>query len=224
MDAELRVLLKWAVVGICGGSALQGGEAFWPEFRGTTAQGHSDAKGLPTEWSREKNIVWRAELTGRAWSSPIVAKGMVFLTNAVPLEVGDERKGVSLRVLAFDADTGGVSWDTEVFRVTDEAALRMNKKNSHASPTPVYEAGRIFAHFGHYGTACLDENGKVLWSNRAHSHKAGHGIGGSPVVVREVLIFNQDANVSPGVVALDKGTGRTRWRVERPATKARNTG
>ena len=216
-----RVILLFLVCAVYA-PPLARAEMLWPEFRGPTAQGHATAKGLPTEWSRQRNILWRTELPGRAWSSPIVANGRVFLTNAIPLKGGDDQKGVSLRVLAIEAPNGSVGWDSEVFSITDEVALKMAKKNSHASPTAVYENGRIYAHFGHYGTACLDESGKVLWTNREHCLKPEHGTGGSPVVVGELLIFTHDANLSPGVVALDKSTGRTRWRVDRPATAARN--
>jgi len=197
-------------------------ETSWPEFRGPDAQGHSLAKGLPSEWSQEKNIVWRTELPGRAWSSPVVASGRIILTNAIPLTDGDESKGVSLRVFTIEAATGRAGWDTEIFQVTDEAALKMHKKNSHASPTVIYEAGKIYAHFGHYGTACVDETGKVLWTNREHSLKPSHGTGGSPVIVDELLIFDNDSTERPGVVALEKATGKTRWRVERPATIAKS--
>lgn len=197
-------------------------EQLWPEFRGPTSQGHSVAHGLPTEWSPEKNIVWRAELPGHAWSSPVVANGKVILTNAIPLADGDERKGVSLRVFTIDAATGRTGWDTEIFQVTDEAALKMHRKNSQASPSVIFDAGRIYAHFGHHGTACLDEAGGIVWTNREHSLKSKHGTGGSPVIVDDLLVFDNDSDDTPGVVALDKATGKTRWRVARPATEAKS--
>lgn len=194
--------------------------ALWPEFRGPTAQGHADARGLPTEWSPEKNIVWRTELPGRAWSSPVLAQGRIILTNAVPINGTDETQGVSLRVCTVDPTTGKPGWDTGIFQVTDETALRMHRKNSQASPSVVYEAGRIYAHFSHHGTACLDETGRILWTNQEHHRKSKHGTGGSPVIVDDLLVFHNDCDETPGVVALDKATGKTRWRVARPATEA----
>src|SRR5205807_2364136 len=97
---------------------------------------------------------------------PVVAHGTVFLTNATPLTANDPDAGVSLRVLALDALTGKLIWDREVLRQTDPNALRKHDKNSHASPTPIYENGRIYAHFGHHGTACIDERGTVLWTTQ----------------------------------------------------------
>jgi outer membrane protein assembly factor BamB len=199
-----------------------GAETNWPEFRGPSAQGHSAAHGLPTEWSAEKNIVWRTDLPGRSWSSPVVAAGRIILTNAIPLVEGDESKGVSLHVFAVDAATGKQAWDSNIFQVTDEAALRMHKKNSQASPSVICEAGRIYAHFSHHGTACVDVTGKILWTTREHSLKSKHGTGGSPVIVDDLLIFDNDSDETPGVVALDKQTGKTRWRVTRPPTEAKS--
>jgi outer membrane protein assembly factor BamB len=190
-------------------------ESLWPEFRGPDAQGHAAATGLPVEWSPTKNVVWRTALPGRAWSSPVVANGRIILTNAVALDGVDATKGVSLRVLTVDVATGKPGWDTEVFQVSEPAALAMHKKNSQASPSVVFEAGRIYVHFGHHGTACLDETGKVLWSNREHNFKPVHGTGGSPAVVDNLLIFNNDADNNPGTVALDKATGKTVWRTTR---------
>jgi outer membrane protein assembly factor BamB len=152
----------------------------------------------------------------------VVASGRIILTNAIPLSDGDESKGVSLRAFTIDAATGKAGWDTEIFQVTDEAALKMHKKNSQASPSVIFEAGRVYAHFGHHGTACIDEGGRILWTNREHRLKSKHGVGGSPVIVDDLLIFHNDSDEAPGVVALDKSTGKTRWRVGRPATEARS--
>ncbi|HQR44275.1 MAG TPA: hypothetical protein PLX97_16380, partial [Gemmatales bacterium] len=51
----------------------------WPQFRGPTAQGTSDAS-LPTEWSDSKNLKWKAKLPGPGSSSPIVWKDRIFVT------------------------------------------------------------------------------------------------------------------------------------------------
>ncbi len=183
----------------------------WPEFRGPTKQGHSSATGLPIEWSTEKNVVWKAELPGRAWSSPIVVGDRVFLTNAVgDKDSTDPHDTFSLRVLALSAVDGKVLWDTEVFRVENPQTLGVHGKNSYASPTPVFEDGRIYAHFGHLGTACVDENGTVLWKSVELAYKPQHGNGGCPVLVDDLLVFSADGLDTPFVAALDKQTGKVR--------------
>jgi outer membrane protein assembly factor BamB len=199
---------------------LVAAEPAWTEFRGPTGQGISTAVGLPVEWDTTRNVVWRAPLPGRAWSSPVHSGGRIYLTNAVPLDSADPSRGVSLRVVGLEAASGKVLWDREVFRQTEAEALVKHDKNSHASPTPIIENGRIYAHFGHHGTACLDPRGTVLWSTQETRYPPRHGTGGSPVLVDGLLIFNADGYTDPFVVALDKDTGKVRWRVPRPPTAA----
>jgi outer membrane protein assembly factor BamB len=188
----------------------------WPEFRGPTKQGISAATGLPVKWSKTQNIAWKAELPGRAWSSPIVIGDRIFLTNAVGgKDSTDPHDTFSLRVLALNAADGRVLWDTEVFRVESPHTQGIHGKNSYASPTPAYEAGRIYAHFGHFGTACVDESGKVVWRSQKLAYAPVHGNGGCPVVVDDLLIFSADAAAAPFVAALDKDSGDVKWRVAR---------
>jgi outer membrane protein assembly factor BamB len=206
----MRFFVRSTLLSLVAFSVLAEAETVWPEFRGPGAQGHSGATGLPTSWSRTEGLRWRQELPGLAWSQPIVAGGKIFLTNAVGTE-----KEVSLRVLALDAVTGKQLWDVEVLHVTKAAALQMHKKNSHASPTPITEDGKIYAHFSHHGTACVSAEGKVLWTSTENPYSPVHGTGGSPVLAGDLLIFNADAAANPSVVALRKRTGKTEWRVQR---------
>ena len=131
----------------------------WPEFRGPDKQGNSTATGLPTDWNPNlnKNIVWKAALPGVGWSSPVVVGDRIYVTSAVP--VGGEEKPVvdrSLRALCVSATDGKVIWDKEVFPQIAATAPNIHKKNSHASPTAIFEADKLYVHFGHQGTACLN--------------------------------------------------------------------
>lgn len=195
----------------------------WPEFRGPLADGHSQAVGLPVSWGPSKNVVWRSELPGKAWSSPIVIGDRIFLTNAVTDGNATALEGdVSLRVLALNATDGAVIWDKEVFKVEKPQALGMHQKNSYASATPVFAEGKIFAHFGHFGTVCLDMDGNELWRNTELAYAPVHGNGGCPVWVDGLLIILADAGKEPFIVALEGATGKVRWRKPR-VTDAKRT-
>lgn len=192
--------------------------AAWPEFRGPDRQGHSETADLPVEWSPavRRGIRWKVPVPGVGWSSPVVADGQVYLTTAVP-EGGEDKPGVarSLRVVCLQAADGRPVWDREVF-VQPPDAPAVHKKNSHASPTPVLEEGRLYVHFGHQGSACLEAaDGSVVWSTREFSYAPVHGNGGSPVIEGDLFIFNADAAQDPAVIALDKATGKQRWRFSR---------
>ncbi len=196
----------------------------WPEFRGPTGDGISDAKDVPLEWSAAKNVAWSVEIPGRGWSSPSLRGGRLYLTTAVVTDGSDEgnpKADRSLRALCLDAATGRTEWDVEVFRQEgSKAPDSIHKKNGHASPTPIVtDDGRVYVHFGHQGTACLDAAGKKIWENRSLSYPPVHGNGPSPVLVDGRLIFPCDGASDPFLVALEAGTGRVSWKKKRPATE-----
>jgi outer membrane protein assembly factor BamB len=178
----------------------------WPQFRGPTGQGHSAERGVPLDWSESRNVKWKTPVPGRGWSSPVVAAGRVWLTTSV------KGNGASLRALAFDADTGREVVNVEVFHIRNAELL--NAKNSHASPTPIVEGDRVFVHFGAEGTAALSTSGDIVWKTRL-PYQSQHGNGGSPVLYGDLLILNCDGSDEAFVVALDKRTGKTRWKTSR---------
>lgn len=190
----------------------------WPEFRGPGAQGHTTASALPLEWSTEKNVVWKQAVPGLGWSSPVIGGGRVYLTSGLAATEG----GTSLRALSLDAATGRVLWDTEVFTAAEAPVQPIHTKNSPASPTPILEGDRVYVHFGHHGTACLDRDGKLLWRNNQLRYDPVHGNGGSPALVDDKLVFSADGAKGPSVIALAKATGEVVWKVPRTVTTKQN--
>jgi outer membrane protein assembly factor BamB len=180
----------------------------WPQFRGPGGQGHSTEKGLPVEWSEARNLQWKVNVPGVGWSSPAIAGNRVWLTSAV-----DDARGASLRALAYETDSGKEVVNTEVFHI-GESDFTQNPKNSDASPTPIIEGDRVYVHFGANGTAALTTDGKIAWKTRL-PYRSQHGDGGSPALYGELLIINCDGDDQAYVVALDKSTGKTRWKTSR---------
>jgi outer membrane protein assembly factor BamB len=178
----------------------------WPQFRGPDGQGHASERGVPLEWSATRNVTWKTAVPGRGWSSPIVANGRVWLTTATSGRDG------ALRLLAYDVASGREALNVEVFRIGNASLL--NEKNSHASPTPVADGDRIYVHFGDEGTAAVSVDGQVVWKTRQR-HMTQHGNGASPIVYGDLLIFNCDGADAAFVVALDKNTGKVRWKTSR---------
>ena len=194
----------------------------WTEFRGPTGMGTTEFRDLPVRWSASENVTWKQELAGKAWSSPVVSEGRIYLTSAVP--VGDEdvaekskykqktKNPYSLRTLCLDAETGDEIWNVEVAQVPPDTGI--HPKNSHASGTPILRADRLFVLYGKFGTASLDLDGNILWKTNV-DYKPVHGSGGSPVLFENLLIFNCDGGSDAFVVALDTNTGEERWRTPR---------
>jgi len=190
----------------------------WPEFRGPGAQGISAATNVPVSWSATSNIAWKVAVPGKGWSSPVLADGQIYLTTACPIEGSND---VSLRVICLSASDGGTLWNVEAIHPYASVLTPGHMKNSQASPTPIIRGGRIFAHFGHMGTACLTLDGKVVWRQQEVKYSPLHGNGGSPLLVDSELVFNCDGLTNPFVAALDAGTGNVKWKTPRD-TQAKN--
>lgn len=214
MRSFLFLLASW---GAWAGVA-RGGD--WPQFRGPTGQGIVPEGRLPLEWSQTKNVVWKRAIPGSGWSSPIVAGGTVYLTTGVLTNEGGLVR-ISMRAMALAATTGKLRWDKEVFLFSSTEFPPIQEKNSHASPTPVVGDGRLYVHFGHYGTACLDLAGNVLWRNKSLAYASHHGTGSSPILVDNVLIVNCDGNDQQFVGALDALSGKVLWKTHRDAKSTR---
>ena len=183
----------------------------WPQFRGPTGQGIAQAKDVPLEWGEGKNVKWKTPIHGKAWSSPVLLNGQVWMTTATP-------DGKQLSVVCVDAADGKIVHDLELFDVANPQFC--HPFNSYASPSPVAEptpdGGRIYVSFGSPGTACLDaKTGKVLWERRDFVCNHFRGSGSSPTLWNDLLLLNFDGSDFQYVVALDKNTGKTAWKTDR---------
>jgi outer membrane protein assembly factor BamB len=179
----------------------------WPEFRGPSGDGHSDAVGLPVRWSENENIKWKIAIHDKGWSSPVIWGNQIWLTTATA-------DGHKLFVMCMDRDTGKILHDIKLFEV--EKPGYCIPTNSYASPTPVVGSGRVYVQFGTYGTACLDTNaGRTLWSRRDLPCDHFRAPGSSPILYGDSLFVNFDGFDVQYVVALDKATGKTRWKSDR---------
>jgi outer membrane protein assembly factor BamB len=187
------------------GFARAGG--YWPEFRGPGGDGRSDSNALPLRWSETENVTWKTAVHDSGWSSPVVWENQVWMTTAT-------KEGEQVFAVCIDRHTGKVLHDIKVFDVAKPQSV--NVVNSHASPTPAIEKGRIYVHYGAYGTACLDtDTGKILWERRDLQCDHHMGPGSSVILFNRMLIFNVDGVDQQYVIALDTATGRTVWKATR---------
>ena len=180
----------------------------WTEFRGSKADAKSTNASTPLVWSDTENVAWKAELPGLGWSSPVIDDGVIYLTTAVT--IGSE---VSLRALAVDSASGKTLWDREIRKLENIPAI--HSKNSHASPTPIIAGDAIYVHFGAMGTARLNKQGEVQWSNTELDYPHVHGCGGSPFLFDNKLFIICDGSTSPFVTALDATNGKSLWKRNR---------
>ena len=182
--------------------------AEWPEFRGPNRDGTIPGVNLPTEWSEEKNIAWKIPIHGKGWSTPIIGGGKIWLTTAT-------EDGRRMYVMCVDESSGEILLD-RLFITNDNPEPLANPMNTYASPTGVLEEGRVYFHFGSYGTFCLDsENYEMLWQRRDLTCSHWRGPASSLVMWEDKVILTMEGADQQYFVALNKETGETIWRQDR---------
>jgi outer membrane protein assembly factor BamB len=192
--------------------------ADWPEFRGPSGDGHvsaaADTKliGLPLHWSETNNIKWKTEIPYKGWSTPVVMGGQVWLTTAT-------EGGHDFFAIGLEAETGKVRFNEKVFHSEHPEPLGNGASmNCYATPSPLIESGRVYVHFGSFGTAALDTTtGKVLWKREDLRCRHYRGPSSSLVSFENLLILTMDGADVQYHAALDKQTGKTVWKTDRSA-------
>jgi outer membrane protein assembly factor BamB len=167
----------------------------------------TSTKPLPVEFSSTDKVRWSVKL-GDGVGSPIVSGGKLFVTAMV----GEQRFGV----FAFDAASGDRLWQREF----DTGKLpRITPPNSHASSTPATDGKRVYVHFSTLGLLALDvADGLTVWQHALPpaAFLMDWGAAASPIVYKDLVVFNQDDDLAPVLFGVDANTGKLRWRTERP--------
>ena len=224
MRAFLSLLLPAVVVAI----THSAGAEDWTRFRGPNGSGICETSGFPVTWS-EGDYNWQIDLPVQGSSSPVLWGNRIFLT-------GDDT-GKGLRsLLCIDANSGRNLWRY------DESFEDhyLHRDNDFASATPcVDENGVVFV----WSTPeqvlmiALDLDGQEMWRRDLGPYKGLHGSASSPVIADGLVLLANDqmdpkrfsfylpdgTNMDPGksfLIALDRMTGKTRWKVDRKSELA----
>jgi outer membrane protein assembly factor BamB len=189
----------------------------WPCWRGPRGDGTSIEPNVPTTWSATENIAWRVEVPGSGHASPIVWGNRIFVTAC------DDATG-ERRIACFDRVAGSKLWQVGVITTPLE---KKHTLNSFASSTPATDGRSVYVsalnntsddpsvNHGEMVIAAYDFDGKQQWVARPGVFSSTHGYCSSPVLFEDLVIINGDHDGDAYIVALDRGTGRTVWKVER---------
>ena len=214
-DSQPRLAVSLLLLALLAMS-LSPARADWPEFRGPFGTGYASAPdsqkplGLPLEWSETNNVAWKTPIPHRGWSTPVVLGGQVWLTTATV-------EGHDFYAICVDENTGAIKFNERVFHSDNPESLGNGASmNCYATPSPAIEPGRVYVHFGSFGTACLDtRTGKVLWKREDLPCRHYRGPSSSPVMFENLLILTFDGANLQYLAALDKNTGATIWQTNR---------
>ena len=200
--------------------------ANWPGWRGPSGDGTSPEKDIPLKWSSTENIAWKAAIPGKGHSSPVVWGDRVFLTSCLP----EKEQRI---LLCLDRHTGKIIWTKVVLNPPLET---IHPLNSRASGTPATDGQHVFVAFmmaddrkipapnvgtprmitpGKIISAAYDMEGKQKWKITVGDFVSAHGFNTCPVLFEELVIINGDHDGDAYLVALDRKTGKERWRTRR---------
>lgn len=189
----------------------------WPQWRGPELKGTSLEKGLPTRWSATENIAWRLELPGWSGSTPIIWGERVFL------HVAD---GDDLFLWCADRKQGTVLWKKRL----GGGNVKMRKHNM-SSPSPVTDGKSVYVMSGTGILKGFDFDGRELWSRDIQKDYGEFGLNwgyaSSPLLYEDSLyvqvLHGMNTDDPSYVLRIDKRTGKTVWRVERPTQAIRES-
>lgn len=185
----------------------------WPGFRGPSGMGTSEAKGLPTKWSQNENIAWKVPLPGPGASSPIVHGDRIYLTcytgYFVPGERGGKPEDLKRHLLALKRSDGSVIWDEALAaKLPEEQSIR---DHGFAASTAAADADHVYVFYGKTGVLAYGHDGKKVWEADVGSGTNGWGSSASPVLYKDLVFINASVE-SQSLVALDRKTGKEKWR------------
>ncbi len=185
----------------------------WSRFRGPQGAGKTDIKGLPVEWSDNKNIDWKVKLPGYGSSSPVLHGKKIFLT--AYSGYGVDRRGGNPSQLNYHViciENGKIKWNKAIPAKNKEARYSgFTALHGYASSTPVVDDNFVYAFFGPNGVYALDHSGKVKWHTNVGTSTHSWSSGPSPILYKDLVLVN--ASIESGsLVALNKKTGKEVWR------------
>ena len=198
---------------LCSATAVLSAEN-WPQWRGPSLNGISSEKNLPVRWSPTENITWKLPMPAWSGSSPIVWGDHIFLN------VADGRE---MHLWAVDRQRGVALWK----RLLGGGDTRMMKQNM-SSPSPVTDGRHVWVMTGTGILKAFDFTGKEIWMRDIQQEYGRFGLqwgyGSSPLLHEDALyvqvLHGMHTDAPSYVLRIDKATGKTVWRVERP-TRAR---
>ncbi|MDF2374635.1 MAG: PQQ-binding-like beta-propeller repeat protein [Verrucomicrobiales bacterium] len=176
----------------------------WPQFRGPTGRGHTDATNVPKSWDPSK-IIWKADLQGTGQSSPVVWGDQIFLTGAS--DDGTERY-----VMAYSKKDGSPLWSETV---ASDSPEEIHAMNSRATPSCATDGKNVVAFFGPAGIHCFTTSGEKRWSVDLGIFAGSWGIAASPIIMDGKVIQNCDSMGESRLVALNIEDGTTVWSTPR---------
>jgi|TARA_B110000116_G_scaffold255589_1_gene254046 outer membrane protein assembly factor BamB len=189
-------------------------------FRGTDGSGSSANVDIPTKWSAQSNLKWKAEIPGAGSSTPIVVGDRVYVTcysgYGTDLNSTGNSKSLARHLIALDLNTGKEIWTASVANTSTEDQFQgFLTEHGYATSTPTSDGENIYAFFGKSGVFAFDKQGKQLWNTSVGTESGSRHWGSSASLIgyKNLIIVNA-ADESQTIYGLNRQTGEVVWKAE----------
>jgi outer membrane protein assembly factor BamB len=184
----------------------------WPQWRGSGRDGVWQERGIRKTFpTNGLPVRWRAPV-GFGFSSPVIAKGRVYVTDALL-----DRPKVRGRVLCYEETTGKLLWTFSREKTNYPAWAFVPGQEPSPNGTPVVQGGRVYATGPQAHTLyCLEAvSGKLVWEKdlaQDYQIEDTATLSASPLVDRDGVILQVGGKPDACVVAFDTKSGKEIWR------------
>jgi len=203
--------------------------ANWPQWRGPNSNGTAPtAHNLPVNWTQTENVLWRTKMPSWSAATPIVWNDTVFVTSAEEgfLRLGERggggpgnRNPDKIFLIALNRKDGSIRWRNEI-----DTGNRLYRKQNSASPSPITDGEHVWIMTGNGKFTCFTVDGKLVWKRDIQADYGAfglnHGYASTPLLHKEKLyvqvLHGMKTDDPSYVFAVNKSTGKTLWKVERP--------
>ena len=189
-------------------------------FRGTDGSGSSANVDIPTKWSAQSNLKWKAAIPGAGSSTPIVVGDRVYVTcysgYGTDLNSTGNSKSLARHLIALDLNTGKEIWTASVANTSTEDQFQgFLTEHGYATSTPTSDGENIYAFFGKSGVFAFDKQGKQLWNTSVGTESGSRHWGSSASLIgyKNLIIVNA-ADESQTIYGLNRQTGEVVWKAE----------
>jgi len=184
----------------------------WPQWRGRNRDGVWSETGILESFPPDGlKVRWRSTV-GPGWSSPVVAKGRVYLTDSALRQPKAKE-----RVHCFEEATGKTLW-THSNEVTYPDWAFTDGRGRGPTATPLVHAGKLYTVGNKGDLFCFEAlTGEVIWKRNLEKEYQVQefAFNASPLIESDLLILcigSYPGSSPSSVIALDKNTGKEVWK------------
>jgi len=200
----MKIFIKCLIYFLIITPQLTEADTNWPRWRGPDNNGNMTTGNFPVKWEPEEAL-WKTEVPGKGFSTPIVWDKKIFLTTGL---------NGSDTVIAFDW-SGKQIWQKQL----GSEVPGQHQNGSGSNPSATTDGSAVFVFFKSGNFAALELDGTIRWKTNLFERYGEDDrfwdFGTSPVLTKKDVVIAEMHDGESWLAAFDKVTGEVSWKVPR---------